>query len=162
MTPLRRTYKHDHVDQRSQTDWEGGQKQALMRMAQHFWDELGIECISKDCEDGEEQEKDEVRDEKDGRDHSEPVAVVGKLVQCNGHNTGAHGDDEPTRQQQQWVSHGCQALPDSLGEVSRRSKVPDDPPDAAIVWALVFILDMRNRLVCRSVGCCGCSRESAV
>ena len=81
MAPLRRTHQDSHVDERSKAHRKGRQEQTLMRMPKHSWKDMGMENVAKARYESEEKEEDEVEDEEDCGYDTEPVAVVGQLVE---------------------------------------------------------------------------------
>ena len=66
-----------------------------MGMAKHTGEDLGVEGVSEGGDEGKKDEEDEVENEKDYGDYTEPVAVVGELMEEDGEDAGRHGDDEP-------------------------------------------------------------------
>ena len=96
MTPRRRTNQDRHVNQSRETDGEAGDEEALVRMTEYSREDVGMEGVAQDGNEGEEEEEGEVEDEEDVGEDVEPVGVVGELVERDGDDAGGHGDDEPS------------------------------------------------------------------
>ena len=71
-----------------------------MRMAENGREYLWVHRVSKEGDEGEGEEKNEVEDEEDDRDYLLPVCAVRlwNLVQHDGYDACAHCDDEPSVQ----------------------------------------------------------------
>ena len=65
-------------------------------MAENSGENVRVERIAQDGDECEKQEEEEVESEEDVGDYIEPVGVVGELMQHDGYDACAHGDDEPS------------------------------------------------------------------
>jgi hypothetical protein len=64
-------------------------------MAKDSGEKFGIHRIAQKGDDGEEDEEADVEDEENDGYYLEPVAIVRKLVEEDGHDASAHCDNEP-------------------------------------------------------------------
>ena len=67
-----------------------------MRVTHHGGDNLWVERIAQNRDEGKEEEESNVEDKEDVGENVQPVGMVGELVEDDRDDTGRHGDDEPS------------------------------------------------------------------